>query len=133
MPVTYTIDPSNRLIHTVCAGPITANEVIDHFRELAQDPSCPDCLDVLLEVQASTSAPESADLRDVTAAIAHVRSRVKFGACAIVATTDLLFGMMRMFEVFTEQYFNKTQVFRDLQEAEAWLMAERACRPGNDL
>ena len=125
MPVTYQIDAANRLIHTKCAGPITAAEVVDHFRLLAQDPLCPDRLDVLLEVCEGTTVPKSEDLRDVARAIARVRGRVEFGICAIVASTDVLFGKMRMFEVFAEDYFRETQVFRTPGEAEAWLASQR--------
>src|SRR5262245_46061186 len=99
MPVTYQIDTAKKLIHTVCAGPLTVSDVVNHFRELEQDPSCPDRADVLLEVHAGTTAPKVTELRDVTLAIGRIRGRVQFGTCAIVATTDLLFGMMRMFEV----------------------------------
>jgi hypothetical protein len=125
VPVTYQIDTANRLIRTKCAGPITAAEVVDHFRVLAQDPSCPDRLDVFLEVCAGTTVPKSEDLRDVARAIARVRSRLEFGICAIVASTDVLFGKMRMFEVFAEDYFRQTQVFRTASEAEAWLASQR--------
>jgi hypothetical protein len=55
----------------------------------------------------------------------RVRPRVEFGVCAIVARTDALFGMMRMFEVFAEGQFRKTQAFRTIGEAEVWLALER--------
>ena len=125
MPVTYQIDRANRLVHTTCTGPITLADVIDHFRTLEQDPACPDCVDVLLDVQEGTTVPKSAELRDVAREIARIRGRVQFGVCAIVANTDILFGMMRMFEVFAEDYFHETQAFRTVGEAEAWLALQR--------
>jgi hypothetical protein len=125
MPVTYQIDGANRLVHTTCSGPITVADVIDHFRVLEQDPACPNCVDVLLEVQASTTAPKTAELRSVAREIARVSGRVQFGVCAIVASTDVLFGMMRMFEVFAEENFHKTQAFREIGEAEEWLDSQR--------
>ncbi len=57
--------------------------------------------------------------------IADVRGRVKFGACAIVAPRDAMFGMMRMFEVFAQKSFRATAVFRTLAEAEAWLATQQ--------
>jgi hypothetical protein len=42
MPVTYQIDVANRLIHTICSAPLTIAQVVDHFRILENDPSCPD-------------------------------------------------------------------------------------------
>ena len=125
MPVTYQLDVANRLVHTTCTGPITVADLIDHFRVLEQDPACPNCVDVLLDVQAGTTAPKTADLRSVAREIARIRGRVQFGVCAIVASTDALFGMMRMFEVFTEENFHKTQAFRTIGEAEKWLDSQR--------
>ncbi len=125
MPVTYQIDRANRLIHTQCTAPLTVAEVVDHFRVLEHDPSCPDYVDVLLEVRDGSAVPKSEDLRKVVHAMERVRARVQFGVCAIVARTDALFGMMRMFEVFAEGQFRKTQAFRTVGEAEVWLALER--------
>ena len=125
MPVTYQIDLANRLIRTQCTGPITVAEVLNHFRLLEQDPSCPDRVDVLLEVRDGTTVPTSGELRNVTWEIATMRGRVQFGICAIVAPTNVLFGMMRVFKVYSEDYFRETEVFRDLSEAEVWLAAQR--------
>ena len=44
---------------------------------------------------------------------------------AFYVVTDALFGMMRMFEVFAEGQFRKTQAFRTVGEAEVWLTLER--------
>ena len=125
MPVTYQIDVPNGLIHTKCSGALTLAEVIGHFRELERDPNCPAHLDVLLEVSDGTTVPQSEELRDVAREIGRVRSRVQFGACAIVASTDVLFGMMRVFEVFAQDYFRETQVFRTIGEATSWLVSVR--------
>ena len=119
MAVTYEIDKANRIIRTSCRGAVTLEEVIDHFRELERDPDCPDRLDVLLDLSEQTSVPTRYNLEDVTSEIRRIRSKIQFGACAIVANTDVLFGMLRMFEVFTEQYFQNSCVCRSMSEAEA--------------
>jgi hypothetical protein len=119
MPITYVIE--NGSIHTRCFGDVRLFEVLDHFRQLEHDPNCSSNLDVLLDLSDMTSLPESGDLRQVADAIARVQSVVKFGACAIVAPRDALYGMLRMFEVYAEDYFRVTRVFRSETEAEAWL------------
>ena len=124
MGVTYEIDKANRIIRTSCRGAVTLEEVIDHFRELERDPDCPDRLDVLLDLSEQTSVPTRYNLEDVTSEIRRIRSKIQFGACAIVANTDVLFGMLRMFEVFTERYFRASRVFRARDEAEAWLASQ---------
>jgi hypothetical protein len=125
MPVIYQIDKANALIRTTCVGDVTLEEVIEHFRVLARDPDCPDHPDVLLDLSEQTSVPQSDQLRRITMAIRHVRSRMQFGTCAIVACTDALYGMLRMFQVFTEELFDAAQVFRTISDAEAWLARRR--------
>jgi hypothetical protein len=128
MPVTYKIDREHRTIHTKCTGPVTIEEVVDHFRTLGRDPSCPDCVDVLLDLSEQTTIPTKENLEEVTRAIHCVQGRVQFGACAIVASQDALFGMLRMLEVFAEKYFRETYVFRTKHEAETWLAARHRKR-----
>lgn len=126
MPVQYQIDKANGLIRTKCIGDVTLKEVIDHFQMLVLDPDCPDDLDVLLDLTEQTSVPQSRELREVTVAIRRAEQRVRFGICAIVASTDALYGMLRVFQVFTEDLFREAQVFRTTRDAEMWLATERA-------
>jgi hypothetical protein len=86
---------------------------------------CPDRLDIFLDLRETTSLPESGQLRSVNNEIAGIRERVEFGVCAIVASGDALFGMMRVFEGLAQQYFREMRVFRVAAEAEKWLTLQR--------
>src|SRR5579863_213550 len=123
--VTYTIDANQRLIRTQCAGFVTFDAVAAHFHELANDPACPNRLDVLLDLRAVESLPHKGQLQAVTGELAQVRARVRFGMCAIVVERPALFGMFRMFEVIAQDYFTAIRVFRVIVEAEAWLGSQR--------
>src|SRR5215813_5845170 len=125
MPVSYQIDQIQGIIRTKCLGNVTLDEVIEHFGALEQDPECPDHLDVLLDLSETTSKPNADQLKAVSNEIGRIRKRVRFDACAIVACQDALFGMARMFEVFAEDRFRATRVFRALDEAEKWLDSQR--------
>ena len=57
------------------------------------------------------------DLKEID----RLRSRIEWGACAIVASRDVLFGMARMLQVFAESHFRTSSVFRDVAEAGRWL------------
>jgi hypothetical protein len=125
MPVTYSIDPYQRIIRTTCSSPLAFEEVIGHFRELQQDPTCAGYLDVMLDVSEADTLPESVQFGSITAELAATRAKTQFGVCAIVARRDAMFGMMRMFEVLARPYFLATHVFRGRPEAEAWLTEQR--------
>ena len=119
--ITYRIDREARRVRTRCAGFVTVADVRDHFRALAEDPDCPEKLDVLLDLREVTSMPSTEQLAEVAQAIGAIRSRVRFGRCAIVATSDALFGTARVFEVAAARVFDTTGVFRGPTEAETWL------------
>ena len=124
MPVTYAIDVPRAIIRTRCTGQTLLAEVLNHFSELAQDPACPERLSVLLDLSQMSGLPQSSQLHLVADAIRAVNHRVQFDACAIIAPQDAVFGMLRMFSVFDEHYFNSISVFRTAKEAESWLAEE---------
>ena len=123
MPLSYRLDPAESIITTTGTGELRLHEVLAHFRELEEEPALPDRLDVLLDLAEVTTTPDSAHLKEVVVALD--RPEVRWGACAIVATRDALFGMLRMFEVFVEGKFESTHVFRDREQARSWLRSER--------
>jgi hypothetical protein len=125
VPVTYRIDKAHGIIRTRCTGAVTLEEVIGHFHQLERDPECPSHLDVLLDLSGETSIPTTEYLREITTEIARIRNKVQFGICAIAATTDALYGMLRMFQVVTEPYFREACVFRTVHEAETWLASKQ--------
>jgi len=121
MPVVYEIDQTRNTIHTSCIGDVTLYEVVEHFHTLEEDPACPKHLDVLLNLSEQESVPSSSQLRIVSEEIARVRSRVEFGACAIVVGSDALFGAAMVFEVLAARGFRVTKIFRDRDAALSWL------------
>lgn len=125
VPITYQIDVANKIIRTKCVGAVTLEDVICHFRTLESVPGNPEQLEVLLDLREQTSIPTKDNLLEVADEIHRIRNTVRFGACAVVVSTEVLFGMLRMFGVFAERYFRATAVFRTLAEAEAWLASER--------
>ncbi len=126
MPVTYQFDREFPLVRTRCAGDVTFAEVMSHFRELERDASLPARLDVLLDLTEMRSIPESDQLRSVASEVEHLQQRVKWGSCAIVASSDVLFGMSRIFRVFAQAHFANSNVFREIDQAERWLASLRS-------
>jgi hypothetical protein len=126
MPVTYKIDSVEKIIRTSCTSPLTFAQVIEHFQELQRDPACSGYLDVLLDVSEADTLPESGQLGTINLELGALRDQVQFGICAIAATRDAMFGMMRMFEALARPYFVATRVFRSLAEAESWLASQRS-------
>jgi hypothetical protein len=128
MPVKYTIDSEQRIIRTECFGPVKFTEVIDHFRELEHDPNCTQGLDVLLDLTETTNLPGVTQIGAVADELKKIHEKVQFGACAIVAGRESLFGMIKMFEIPAQRYFHVIRVFRKIIEAETWLASQKQLR-----
>ena len=120
MPITYEIDAPRGRVVTTCSGSVTLREVMAHFDALQRDPRRPGRLDVLLDWTALATPPAAPQVQAAADRVALVEDLV-FGACAIVAPTDLLFGTARMFEAFARGQFAAIRTFRQRAEAEALL------------
>jgi hypothetical protein len=89
--VTYKIEADKRTIRTKSIGFVTLDEVIDQFWTLQQDPDCPDHLNVFLDLSEVDSLPGTGQISTVINQVKKLRGRVRFSACAILATRDALF------------------------------------------
>ncbi len=124
MPVTYEIDVARGRIYTTCAGNVTLPQVMAHFEALERDAARPRQLDVLLDLTGVTTLPEGPQLRAAADRVGLVEHLV-FGACAIVADREALFGVARIFEVYARGHFSAIRTFRQRTEAEEWLDVAR--------
>ncbi len=124
MPITYEIDKTRNIIRTRCTGDVSFEEVVSHFKDLLRDPACPPRLHVLLDLTTLTSVPTSEQIARVSDEIRAVSTKIRFDTCAIAVSSDLIYGMMRMFEAFAEENFGITRTFRSLEEAERWLQKQ---------
>jgi hypothetical protein len=128
MPISYQIDGTAGLIRTRCWGEVVIDEVRSHFQTLVRDPNLTGRPDVFLDLREMNSLPTADEIREASEIIARLPATVRFGACAIIAQRDALYGMSRMFSVFAEQFFSAISAFRSAPEAEAWLREQRAHR-----
>lgn len=120
MPIVYEIDRPRGRIRTTCFGSVTLPQVMAHFDELQRDPDRPARLDVLLDLTGVTTPPEAPQLRAAADRVGLVEDLV-FGACAIVADREAMYGMARMFEVLARGHFSVIRTFRRRAEAEQFL------------
>jgi hypothetical protein len=121
MPITFSIDMRASLIRTIGVGDVTPAEVDDHFTELSKVWPRGAKLDVLLDLSGCTSLPEILQLRAVVSRIQMFGGRKRFGVCAIVATRELLYGLLRVFELLASHRFAAVRVFRNESAAMVWL------------
>ncbi len=106
-------------------GQATLKETLEYFRDLERDPLRQSELDVFLDLYDVETLPLVHELWSVVMEMRRIRKVVSFRACAILVRTDALFGMMRMYETFSEGLFIRSKTFRERVSAEAWLNTNR--------
>jgi len=128
MPISFTIDRTQRNVRTTVSGPVTVADILGHFEAEHGEGTLP--YTELIDVRAVTGPYLSAsDIRLVAMTVQASQVRGKFGPRAVVVDSDLVFGLTRMFATFIGDYF-QIEVFRDVDKARAWLAG--APSPGLD-
>ena len=121
MPATYQIDASRKLVLSKAIGVLTAAEMFAHDASLHADP--------LFQPYYSNLADFS-EATDVQATGMEIRrladeSPFRSGARrAFVVPAPLLYGVARMFQIFTEEHGVDMQLFDEVALASRWLGIE---------
>ena len=120
MPVTYSIH--GNLLKLEFIGRNAPDDVIKTFESAMKDPACPNPAALLVDVSRSESlatvpVPE---IRRVAEHLGPFSGRIG-GRAAVVASSDVHFGLSRLGSVYSEGVGVEVQVFRDVESAAAWL------------
>jgi len=125
MPVRQWIEADRRRIRAVVAGDFKLDDVLEAIDASVSDPDFEPGFDVLSD-HSEVGAPMGTDqLKQMTAHLQRLSRQLKDARWAIVASKPVSYGMMRMLSVFAERVPMRVEVFRSLEEAEAWLAAPR--------
>lgn len=123
MPISREPSQPSGVIRTVLSGAVTDAELLAYYR-------APFFLDFtgtwreIVDGRAITTYSITPDGQRQLARFAseHV-DKLRGGRVAMVAATDVTFGMFRMWQLQRERLGYDVEVFRDLDEALAWVCA----------
>jgi hypothetical protein len=118
LPITYEIDPEQKLVVTRIWGAATEDEVAEHNRSLRTDPQFDPHYRQLADLNGITEILVSTKVIEDTAHDQYFAPGVRR---AFVASADTAFGLARMFALRAESMGQTIHVFRDRAAAEAWL------------
>lgn len=119
--ITFEIDAARRIRRQVFKGVITEAVLFAAYNDLVSqpdfDPSMADLADMREVERLDLSTKAVKQLVSLFEA-PELQSESKL---AIVAASDHVFGMARMYEILSSNTSEHIQVFRDMAQAEAWL------------
>lgn len=125
MPLRFRIDDEAGLVITTAEGRVSAEDLLAHARELALTPNRPHRELVDFSDRVEITVPTEA-VRQMAAFLANEDVNIPDSRLALVAKTDAVFGMMRVFQAHREHSNVAIRVFRDRDEALRWLTEEAA-------
>jgi hypothetical protein len=122
VPYTIAYDESSGGVISTYSGSITPKDVFNSFIERFEDTERSTTLKYSIGdfTNVSSLTLSNSDVRDLAARAQDVLRRQKDLIVAIVAPSDIAFGLGRMLELYADQTEAIT-IFRTLAEAEAWI------------
>ena len=123
MPILSTIDHEHSQIRAVAVGPVTYADVESHLQQEKAWKSL--SYREFIDGRGAGLVLTSADVRRIVEMLRSLSRESKLGRTAILVSTDYAYGLMRMLEMLVEDVC-QIRVFREEQEARAWLNAMSA-------
>jgi hypothetical protein len=118
MPMTFTIDPARKVVFTTVSGELTEQDLRDHQEKLLSDPQFnPEYSQLMDATPLKTVRLTSLS----TERLLRTRPFKQSARCAVIAESDLAYGISRMIELHCEARGIPFRGFRKRAEAEAWL------------
>jgi hypothetical protein len=118
VPLTYRIDPTQRVVWARAWGVFTDGELVAHSRHLRADPRFqPDFRQLVV-------GTEIGDLQATRQGLTLLARLNPFGAGARrawVVSTDVSFGLARMYDLMRGESGDTLEIFRDQPAALEWL------------
>ena len=120
MPVSYALEGA--LLRLDLVDQYEPGDIIQQFLAGLADPDCPEKVALLLDTTRSASLEKRSpqEIRRVAVFLEPYIGRIG-GRCAVVARSDVHFGMSRMGSAHSAEVGVNAQIFRDPEAALAWL------------
>jgi hypothetical protein len=119
MPLTFEVDKAHRILRSRGTGVLTMADLLGYFADSRADPDYDPAMHRMMDLREVTQLPSSDDIRAL-ATFARSRAPVDTARMAIIASSDLAFGVSMMFKAFVG-YGERLIVVRDEAEAMEWL------------
>jgi len=119
MPIRYDIDRLHGRLMTHADGVLTFHEISAHLdlEERNRNLHLPE----LFDARGATTTLTAEQVQRLVHRAAWMLKTIDLGATAIVTTSDLLYGMGRMYSVLAEGVGAAAEVFHDVESAMTWL------------
>jgi hypothetical protein len=125
LSASYRIDKRQKLVVTTASGILTLADILDHQQRLLKDKDFDPGFSQLINFNAVKKFAVST--RDVRRLAGKSIFSPDARRALVAEKSDLVFGFSRMFEIIRDlRGDHRIRVFRDREQALAWLCSKRA-------
>lgn len=122
MPMSYVVDTERGLIRTRASGALEERDLVQYEAATEADARLCEEFDELIDAREVDVQGLSVEaIRRFSQFFVGARSAPHRRRVALVASSDLAFGLSRMFQTLRSDSKTDLRVFRELEPAEAWL------------
>jgi len=114
----HTVDSERNEVTTTAEGTVTLEEVRAHLKREKSDFALP--YRELIDARQAVVRLSSSELREIVELLRSFARSHRLGRTAVVVSTDVAYGIMRVFQTLVEDVC-EVQPFRDLRTAALWL------------
>jgi hypothetical protein len=126
MPIKFKLDPSKNLGTFIANGSLLFDEVQEAIQQFYTNTNPLPSRNILWDLRnASVNEIRSDEAGQLAQLAVRIDKRKEIGKTAIVASSDLVYGVSKIFEAYTGNPDIKFQVFRDMEDALEWIELER--------
>jgi hypothetical protein len=121
MPITFSIDQAEKIIHTEAVGPVTYDELVDHISMERDAGGIP--YREIFDATRATAAFSARDARRLVDIFSDLAAESGgFGPTAVIVADDVTYGMVRMIQILATDICDISP-FRvpERAAAEAWV------------
>lgn len=119
MAISYRI--IDGIVFTDMEASFSLDDVRVYLAAVMTDPSYRNGMPSLVDCRRVTALLSPEELRVIAADIGKLTTAPVSGRCAVLASSDVVFGLLRMYEVYSDGAPVEVRAFRDQNEAMAWL------------
>lgn len=121
-PIAYEIRADLGLVVARVRGVLRAPDIVDYVGELAADPDYESGMSELIDLRGVTVYDVDSDgIRSVVATDRHHSPVLRVSRCALVSPEDFVYGMLRMYELYSGDTGTEVAAFRSMEAATEWL------------
>ena len=122
MPLKYKIFSDLKIVYVRGTGKVTADEIMTTGSKIFANSEWINGFNILLDYrEISELGVKTEDIENIVDQDKRNEYLFDKSKCAIVADSDLVFGLSRMWEAYSEDTKIKAMVFRNIEDSLRWL------------